>query len=91
MTQSTWDQYFFNLCNAISTKSNDQSTKVGAVIVGPHHEIRSTGWNDFPRGVIDNIQERRKRPTKYDFTEHAERNAIYNAARVGTPPQHCIN
>jgi dCMP deaminase len=35
------------------------------------------------RGVDDDIAERHERPAKYSWTEHAERNALYNAARVG--------
>lgn len=80
-----WDAYFMSLCYMVSIKSKDQSTKYGAVIVGPDHEIRSTGYNSFPRGVNDNLSERQKRPEKYLWFEHAERNAIYNAARMGTP------
>ena len=33
--------------------------------------------------------ERRTRPTKYLWMEHAERNAIYNAARAGTSMEGC--
>jgi dCMP deaminase len=59
------------------------------VIVGPAHEIRSTGYNSFPRGIRDTVPERLERPEKYLWIEHAERNAIYNAARAGTPLQGC--
>lgn len=66
--------------------SKDQSTKVGALIIGlDTHEIRSTGYNGMPRGCNDSAPERQNRPEKYLWYEHAERNAIYNAARVGTP------
>lgn len=67
----------------VSTKSKDKSTKVGAVIVGPNNEVLSVGWNGFPRGVNDDVEERHERPAKYEWTEHGERNAIYNAARHG--------
>lgn len=80
-----WDTYFYKLAFLISEKSKDQSTKIGAVIVGPDNEIRSTGYNSFPRGLNDDLPERQERPEKYLWFEHAERNAIYNAARVGTP------
>ncbi len=169
---SDWDQYFIKMAQLISTKSKDPSTKVGCVIVGPDNEVRSTGYNGFPRGVretvtgkdvtrtpvqihadhptrtvkvfcqetqewvdmgpnfIDEIPTRRgnfdvmpdpryiedlilekimqhpyfsviergkvevdpdrwERPMKYDYVEHAERNAIYNAARVGIPTAGC--
>lgn len=85
-----WDEYFFNLAKAVAEKSKDQSVKVGTVIVGPDRDIRATGWNGFPRGVMDDPRSARNdRPDKYLWTEHAERNAIFNAARVGTPLQGC--
>lgn len=80
-----WDSYFLNIAEAIKLKSKDQSTQIGAVIVGTNNEIRSTGYNSFPRGLDDNKPERQERPQKYDWIEHAERNTIYNAARVGIP------
>lgn len=65
--------------------SKDPSTKVGCLIVGPAGEIRSHGYNGMVRGADDNNEERMQRPEKYFWFEHAERNAIYNAARVGVP------
>ncbi len=84
-----WDDYFFSMIPVIAEKSKDRSSKVGCVIVGPDNEIRSTGFNGFSRGVNDDKDERHERPAKYLFTEHAERNAIYNAARHGTPLKGC--
>ena len=78
-----WDDYFINLCYAVSNKSKDCAKHVGCVIVGPEHEVRSTGYNGFPRKVDDTVSSRHERPSKYMWTEHAERNAIYNAARNG--------
>ena len=78
-----WNEYFFKMADLVSEKSKDRSTKVGAVIVGPDHEVRSTGFNGFPRGVRDDVDARHERPAKYLWTEHAERNAVYNAARNG--------
>ena|SRR5438128_7906898 len=74
---------------AASTLSKDRSTKLGAVILGQGFEVRAMGYNGFPRGVNDEAEERHLRPVKYKYTEHAERNAIYNAARVGTPLEGC--
>jgi dCMP deaminase len=84
-----WHNYFFNLIDVIKTKSKDKHTQIGCVIVGPAHEIRSTGYNSFPRGINDNVSERYERPYKYLWFEHSERNAIYNAARCGTPLEGC--
>ena len=117
-----WHDYYFKLCDTVALKSKDQSTKVGCIVVGPDHEIRSTGYNDFPRGAIDSadmkhcdkyekhyglrkgfflvnkifirikelVARRRDRPLKYLWTEHAERNAFYNAARSGISLNGCI-
>ena len=84
-----WDTYFMQLARDVASRSKDQSTRIGAVIVGPDKEIRSTGYNSFPRGVIDSIPARQDRPLKYLWMEHAERNAIYNAARMGTSLKGC--
>ena len=84
-----WDAYYLNLCTVVAQLSKDQSTQLGCVIAGPAHEIRSTGYNSFPRGINDDVPDRQYRPVKYLFMEHAERNAIYNAARVGIPLEGC--
>jgi len=85
----TWEQYFIKLASVVAEKSKDRSTKVGVVIVGPEKEVRSTGFNGFPRGIDDDIEERHERPIKYEWTEHAERNAIYHAARIGVSLNGC--
>lgn len=79
-----WDEYFMRMVYLASYRSKDTRTNIGAVIVGKGHEILSTGYNSFPRGLIDNKPERFVRPEKYFWFEHGERNAIYNAVRHGT-------
>lgn len=78
-----WEKYFRNIAHQIKLKSKDEYTQIGAVIVGTDNEIVSTGYNSFPRGIDDGIDERQERPEKYYWFEHAERNSIYNAARIG--------
>lgn len=85
----TWDEYFLRMASQVAEKSKDRSTKVGAVVVGPDQEIRATGYNGFPRGLDDSVSARYERPLKYKFTEHAERNALYYAARVGVSLKGC--
>lgn len=80
---NTWDIRWLKQAKHISQWSKDRSTKVGAVIVDNTNRIVSTGWNGFPRGINDNVDVRHERPIKYKWTEHAERNAIYNAAANG--------
>ena len=79
-----WRNYFFSIAETVAQKSKD-TTKVGCVIVGEDNEILSTGWNGFARGVDDGdiVSYRKERPAKYDWTIHAEANAICNAARSG--------
>jgi len=85
----SWDQYYLEICKVVAARSKDPNTQIGCVIVGPNHEIRSTGYNSFPRGIRDDVPERLVRPTKYLWIEHAERNGICNAARAGTATEGC--
>ena len=86
---SVWDRRFLELARHVGQWSKDKSRKVGCVIVGTSREIRAIGYNGFPRGTDDDSAERHDRPAKYFWTEHAERNAIYQAARVGIAVQGC--
>ena len=78
-----WKEYFLGIAEQVKLKSKDESTQVGAVVSGIDNEVLTTGYNSFPRGLDDSLSERQERPEKYFWIEHAERNAIYNAARVG--------
>lgn len=81
---SKWDTYFSKMAEHAASLSKDGSTRVGCVIVGPDRNVLSTGFNGMPMGVNDDVPARHERPLKYKFFEHAERNAIYLAARAGT-------
>lgn len=78
-----WDKRMMQVAKLAASWSKDRSIGVGCVIASPDHAMLSSGFNGFPRGVNDDVEERHQRPAKYKFTEHAERNAIYNAARHG--------
>ena len=84
-----WVTYYKQLANTVKLKSKDKYTQIGAVIVGEGGEIVSTGYNSFPRGLDDGIHLRQERPEKYYWFEHAERNAIYHAARHGVSLKDC--
>jgi len=75
----------------IAMRSSDKSTKVGAVVVDPNNVVVSMGYNGWCRGVEpwEDDDPRHQRPMKYLHTEHAERNAIYNAARQGKQLDGC--
>lgn len=85
----SWDEYFMKMLPLIASKSKDANTHCASIIVGEDNEIRSTGYNSFPRGLRDDLPERQERPEKYFWIEHGERNAIYNAARCGTALKGC--
>lgn len=90
--RTRWDARFFQLTDLIASWSEDTSRKVGAVIVGEDQEIRSIGFNGLPRGVSASFPERFSRDggEKYLWFEHAERNAIFNAARFGAALNDCL-
>lgn len=79
----TWPEYYLAIAESVKLKSKDIRTQIGAVIVGSDKQIVSTGYNSFPRNIVDDNQDRQVRPEKYFWMEHAERNAIYNAALNG--------
>lgn len=84
-----WDQRFLRLAREVSSWSKDRSTQVGAVVVAEDKTPGPYGYNGFPRAIDDDVDDRHDRPIKYKWTEHAERNAIYNAARTGMKLQGC--
>ena len=65
-----------------ATLGTDPSTQNGALLVDEGGNILIAVGNHFPYGVKSS-DERWQRPLKYSFVEHAERNAIYMAARKG--------
>jgi len=89
-SQENWDNYLMGIAEEVSKKSKDPSTKVGCVITTPDGAIRSTGFNGFPSGAIDDDPEMWKRPRKYLRVVHAEQNAIALAAKHGTALDGCV-
>jgi dCMP deaminase len=83
-----WDDRFLALARHISHWSEDPTTKVGCVIVAPTNEVRALGYNSLPR-KFEKVPTRLTRPEKYKWMEHAERNAIYTAARTGVALHGC--
>lgn len=79
----TWDEFFMLHVYLVASKSKDPSTKIGAVLISDNNTLVSEGYNGFCRKVNDSVSERWERPAKYWWSEHGERNAIFNAARNG--------
>src|SRR5258708_13640298 len=80
-----WDQHFLELAIAHARISKDPSTQVGAIFVGPDRELRSSGFNGFPRGIADTPARLNDRDTKLRLILHAVTTAVLNAARVVIP------
>ena len=74
-----WDDRFLKLAELVATWSKDPSTQVGAVIVDNQNRIVSTGFNGFPRGILDDSEV--TRDVKLMRTIHAETNALIFAQR----------
>lgn len=78
-----WKHLLAVCCEHARMKSPDPSTQNGAILLDSWRPLNYTlAVNEFPRGV-EYREERWERPAKYGFIEHAERNAIYAAARIG--------
>ena len=72
----------FDAAVLAARQSPNRVRRVGAVLVQRDTMRTVHACNDFPRGVIDNEQ-RLAGNGRLIWMEHAERNAIYAAARSG--------
>lgn len=79
----------------ISQASKDESTKVGCLIASRNWDFTplGMGFNAFPDGVDTSIAARHLRPDKYDWTVHAELNALAACAQIGarTAAAYCFS
>ena len=66
----------------VARQSPSRPRKVGAVLVLADGATTLAACNDFPAGVRD-IEARHAHPERLLWIEHAERNAIFAAARRG--------
>ena len=78
----SWDDYFMGIAMLSAERSKDNSTQVGACIVGPDRKILSVGYNGMPTGCSDDEMPWEREgdflDTKYAYVCHAELNAILN-------------
>jgi dCMP deaminase len=70
------------LAIAAARKSPSRPRKVGAVLLAADGATTLSACNDFPAGVRD-LESRHAHPERLLWIEHAERNAIFAAARAG--------
>lgn len=82
------DAEYMAMALELTKLSEDESRKTACLFVSAGGVVRGSGYNRFPDRVA-RLPERLLRPAKYAYTEHAERVAIYQAARVGVPLWHC--
>lgn len=76
------DSYLMTLAAEAAKQSGDKDRKVGCVITDKDGRLLVSGYNELPTGCTP-LEERRCRPHKYLWTEHAERRALNAAARFG--------
>jgi dCMP deaminase len=87
---SSWRSYesLIRQCYEHAQDSRDPSTQNAAVLAvdgidgGAHPYYKTWACNQLTRGIKE-TPEVWERPLKYKLVEHAERGAIYNAAREG--------
>lgn len=89
----SWDEYFMEITNLVSTRATCLRRKVGAILV-KDRRILATGYNGPPKGVphCDEIggclREKLDIPSgermELSRAIHAEQNAIIQAAKMGT-------
>ena len=76
------NKFFDKALKLIADLSEDKSRQVSAIIVDENDTIISYGSNTLPSGV-NKSDDRLQKPKKYTWIGHAERNAIYDAAKRG--------
>lgn len=75
-----WHDRYLSLAQLISSWSKHPDFQVGAVAIGDFGQILSTGYNGWPRGLVNEENgrgETNRRGLSYSI--HAEANLIYNA------------
>jgi dCMP deaminase len=77
-----WDQRFLYQAASVAAWSKDPSTKVGAVAVRGRR-LLATGYNGFPRHVIDSSARLKERDMRLAMTIHAEANLVADSAERG--------
>ena len=71
--------YFRQLYTYAMNKSKDPSTQNAALLTDDGSGIITMECNNIPERVSGNWE----RPEKYHYVEHAERNVLYKAAKMG--------
>jgi len=89
MALDKWDQRFLRIAQEAASWSKDPSTKCGCVLVRDRR-ILATGYNGLPAGLSDDLSRLDDREYKLNVVIHAEKNAIFNAAKNGASTEGAI-
>lgn len=73
---------WIKLAEELGKSCVDPNAQIGCVLVKDDEEI-SRGWNHVPTGVQQTDERCTMQPAKYFWVEHAERIAVFAAARNG--------
>lgn len=88
-TRSSKYKYWMDIALAVSSRSHDAETKVGAILVrNDTGMVVATAHNGFARGAPDESLPK-KRPEKYEYMIHAEENLIAHCAKSGIAVDDC--
>ena len=83
-----WDLRFLKIAHEVQSWSKDPSTKCGCVLVKDRRVI-ATGYNGFPASISDSLDRYQNREFKLAVVVHAEKNALFNAAKNGSTTEGC--
>ena len=89
MALDKWDIRFIQLAHLVKEWSKDPSTKCGCVLVC-NRRIVSSGFNGQPAGLSDDLSLLNDREYKLNVVIHAEKNAIFNAAKNGASTEGAV-
>lgn len=83
------EKYWMGIAEAVSARSHDEETKVGAILVkNDTGMVVASGFNGFVRGAPDATLPK-IRPDKYKYMVHAEENLMAHCARNGIEIDNC--
>lgn len=85
MISEVWDLRFIRMAYEVASWSKDPSSKIGAVAVSDSKRVLGTGYNGFPAGDADSLEDYYSRSKKYPKVIHAEVNLILNCLAAGIP------
>lgn len=75
-------QKLLKIAYAKAQESTNPSTQNAAILVNDDGNVLLSAVNSFPNNVAE-TQERQVKPLRSKLSVHAERNVIFNAARLG--------